>query len=116
MTVNLRAKLNEFKVNPTSSSVDIMLPTAFIAKTLKKCGGIAEGVEVIVERNCFGQYDLTWYDAADRPVRGRANEGDGIIDLSSIYDLARQELLAAISSEDLQGEITRRKREAADAA
>jgi len=107
--VDLKAKLAAFRVKPTPKSEGIVLPQAFIAATLKPCGVIPVGVDVLVERDCMGDYSLQWWDDKDRHTVQKVAKDSESIDITKIYDEARIALLGTVSVGDLYAEIARRK-------
>ncbi len=111
MAVDLKQKLGAFRVKaPKSPAGDaaVVLPQAFLAKTLVKCSGIPANVDVLVERDYAGDFALTWYDGSDRPVYHKAAKDSGSIDISDIHAGAVASLLEQLTTEDLQREIDRR--------
>ena len=99
---------NPFKTKEAAQG--IILPKAFLAATLKKCGQIPAGVDVLVEIDFAGNYELTWLNDNDQEVQYTVCKNNGYVDVSSVYEDARSRFLSSLSDEDLAAEIEQRKR------
>ena len=105
--VDLQEKLAAFKVKVPNLPA-IMLPSAFIARTLKAHNGIPQNVQVIVERNCFGSFELSYWNEKGHRVNAQATKDSGVIDVENIAANTLSEILKDVSTDDLKRELKRR--------
>lgn len=118
MAVNLQEHVEALRRKARPMPANSLLPRVFIAKTLQPVGPIPADVEVIVEVNVAGKFQLTWYDPTrpDRPVWGGPVAPDaGLVDVSEIEAARRRELFDAISTEHLEAELSERRQKLRDA-
>lgn len=115
MPVDLQQKLHSILRRPPMLPDNVLLPRAFITKTVERCGPIPAGVDVLVEVDVNKNFALSWYDGAgDIPIRSTVSRDSGRVDVSGIEADRRRDLLREIPTEHLEAELAERRQKARD--
>jgi hypothetical protein len=108
MPNSLQEKLDTFKYAPSPQRPGIILPSAFIARTTKSVGLIPADVDVVAERNMWGDFQLTWYDTNGREIDQKSPKAFNALAIDDVYEAQAKSLLESLTNDEVYEEWERR--------